>query len=120
MENFSEKLIQALKNKGMNKSQLCEKINMTLNGLNKSIDHNSMKIETLQIICKELDVPITYFLDVDVQIKQEGFWKRMMTDMNDEIANWRLRAYKAEELLKEHGIANFSHVSEQGGVLVAA
>ena len=114
MENFSEKLNSALKEKGMNKSQLCLQIGMTLNGLNKSIENNTMKIETLELICKILDVPISQFLDI--RFKPEGFWQTMIDDLMNEIKDLRLKNYQAKEMLKQNGI-NFHNVSKQGGVL---
>ncbi len=118
MDNINLKLKNALKEKHMTQGDLCNKLGITQNGLRKMIDNNSMKIETLEQICKILELPMSYFLDIDIQNRPDSFWKRMVTDMNDEIANWRLRAYKAEELLKQNGI-NFHSVSKCGGVLAA-
>lgn len=118
MENFAEKLKKALKEKGLTQGELCEKIGMTPGGLKRMIDHNTTRVDTLQHICKELNIPITYF--IEVEIKPEGFWKKMIQDMSDEMNNLRMRAYRAEEIVSKHGLGNFRNVSGRRGVINVA
>lgn len=125
MKNFNEKLKKVLKEKGRSQKSLSMAIGMSEAGFVQMVNNNSIKVETLEKICTELDLPIAYFLDIELEIQKPvqddgSIWKRMLTDMNEEISNWRLRAYKAEELLKQHGIANFRGVSKQVGVGIAA
>lgn len=77
---------------------------MTANGLKKMIDHNTTRVDTLEAICKELNVPITYF--IEVEIEPEGFWKRMINELSEEVKNLRMRAYRAEEVLQKHGASS--------------
>lgn len=116
MKNFSEKLKKLLKEKSITQGQLCEKIGMSQDGLKKMIDNESIKVKTLESICDTLDVPLTYFLDVEV--KPEGFWKKLVEDTMEELSQWKIRAYKAESQLTQSG--NFKYVSRSSGMLVVA
>lgn len=116
MENFSEKLKQALREKNMTQGELCEKIGMTANGLKKMIDNGTTRVDTLEDICRVLDVPISRF--IEVKVKPESFWQTMIDDLMTEIKDLRLKNYQAKEVLKQNGI-NFHSVSKRGGVLAA-
>ncbi len=106
MENFAEKLKKALKDKGMTQGELCEKIGMTPNGLKKMIDLGTTRVDTLESICKVLDVPITYFLDIEIpKPAPVGLWKRLVDEATEEAKKWKYRAYELEEQL---GVGNFS------------
>lgn len=117
MKNFSEKLKKALKEKGITQGRLCKEIGMTDSGFIRMIDNNNIKVDTLEQICKVLDIPVTYFLDIE--IKPEGFWERMMNDMSEEIKALRMRAYRAEDQLNKLGVGNFNYVSRRQGVLAS-
>ena len=73
MKNFSEKLKNALKQRKMTKGRLCELLDISINGIKEMEDRNNMKVETLEEICKILELPLTYFLDVEVK-PSEGYW----------------------------------------------
>ena len=118
MVNFNEKLKKALKDKGISQKQLVGMIGMTEGGFISMLNNNSIKVETLEKICETLDIPITYFLDI--QVEPEGFWKRMINELSEEVKNLRMRAYRAEEVLQKHGIGNFNCVSKSTAVLAVA
>jgi len=121
MKDFSEKLKKALKDKKLSQKALSQKIEMSEVGFSNMISNNSLKVETLEKICEVLDVPISYFLDIEPEkVEPVGFWKKMIQDMSDEMNNLRMRAYRAEELLSKNGLGNFSVVSERRGVLNVA
>lgn len=115
MKGFSEKLKKLLKERSMTQGQLCEKIGVTQDGLKKMIDNDTMKVKTLEQICEVLDVQVSYF--IELEIKPEGFWERMLNDMADEIKTLKMRAYRAEDQLNKLGIGNFKYVSGRQGVL---
>jgi DNA-binding Xre family transcriptional regulator len=115
MKNFAEKLKKALKDKGVKQKELAVRIGMSEAGLIKMIANGSVQVETLEKICEELEIPITYFLEVD--IKPEGFWKKLVEDTMEELNQWKIRAYKAESQLTQSG--NFKYVSRRQGVLAS-
>ena len=109
MKNFSEKFKTALRQKGMTQGNLCERIGMTQDGIKKMIENETIKVKTLEQICEVLEVPITYFLDVEPEkVEPVGFWKKMMKDMSEEMDKLRIRAYSAEEQLSNLRAGNFS------------
>jgi DNA-binding Xre family transcriptional regulator len=59
MKNFAEKLKKLLK-KRVSRKNCCKNRNVR-SGLIKMIANGSVQVETLEKICEELDVPITYF-----------------------------------------------------------
>ncbi len=113
MKNFTEKLKKALKEKGISQKELAQRIEMSESGLIKMMNNNTIQVETLETICGILDVPITYFLDIE--IKPVGFWRRLLDEANQEAQNWKLRAYQLEEQLSQQ--PNFKYVSRRQGVL---
>lgn len=119
MKDFSEKIKKALKEKKMTKGTLCEKIGMSIDGFKSMEDNNTIKVITLEKICEVLELPMTYFLEIEEpKIEPVGFWKKMIQDMSDELNQYRMRAYRAEELLNKNGIVNFNYVSERRGVIM--
>jgi DNA-binding Xre family transcriptional regulator len=69
MKNFNEKLKKVLKEKGSQKS-LSMAIGMSEAGFVQMVNNNSIKVETLEKICTELDLPIAYFLDIELEIEK--------------------------------------------------
>jgi len=112
MKNFQEKLKKALKSKGMTQGQLCEKIEMSMDGFKRMIDNDNVKVKTLEQICEILEVDIDYFLDIPVKPTPVGFWKRLVDEATAEAQKWKIRAYELEEQM---GIGNFNHVSGRRG-----
>jgi len=49
--------------KNLTIEEFCDKINITASGFHYQIKNNTMKIETLEKIANELNVPINYFFD---------------------------------------------------------
>ena len=109
-EEFSRKLKDALRSKNMTQGQLCETIDMSMNGLKSSIDNDTLRIKTIREISKALDKPLSYFieeLEFEQSLKPEGYLKRMVDDVVKEAQEWRLKYYQAQEQ-----IANFLKVSK--------
>ena len=108
-EEFSRKLKDALRSKNITQGQLCEKIDMSMNGLKSSIDNDTLRIKTIREISKALDKPLSYFieeLEIEQTLKPDGYLKRMVDDVVKEAQDWRIKYYQAQEQ-----IANFLIVS---------
>lgn len=107
MKNFSEKLKKALKDRGMTQAELCDKIGMSQGGIKRMLDTGSTRVDTLEEICKVLDLPLTYFLEIEV--KPVGFWQRLLDDYAQEALEWRKKFYELEEKMAQ---VNFNWVSK--------
>lgn len=117
MKNFNEKIKKALKEKQMTQGKLCKELGITDAGFIRMIEAESIKVKTLEQICEILEIPITYFLDIEPEkVEPVGFWKKMMKDMSEEMDKLRIRAYSAEEILYKNGLGNFNVVSGRRGV----
>ena len=111
MKNFSEKLKNALKQRKMTKGRLCELLDISINGIKEMEDRNNMKVETLEEICKILELPLTYFLDVEVK-PSEGYWGEVIDSISKEKNYWQIQAHKAKTILEGKGV-NFHSVSKR-------
>lgn len=107
MKGFSEKLKKRLKEVKITQEQLCHKIGMTRQGLNKSIENNSLQVQTVESICEVLEVSPDYF--IDIQSRQNGVWQRLAEEANNEAQRWKMRAFELEEKLN---LANFKILSK--------
>ena len=106
MKDFSEKLKKRLKEIGITQYELCEKIEMTPTGLIHSIKHDTLKVNTLEKICKIIDVSPDYF--IEIKPKQSGAIMRMLEDANNEVQRWKMRAFELEEKMS---VGNFLGLS---------
>ena len=106
MKDFSEKLKKRLKELSMTQSELCDRIGMTRQGLNKAIENNSLQVTTVEAICKVLQVNAGYFIEIEV--KQSGAIMRMLEEANSEVQRWKMRAFELEEKLS---VGNFLTLS---------
>lgn len=61
--NLEKKIKELSRIKGISIRQLCLKIEMTENGLNKSLKNNTLKIDTLQKIAKAFNVSVGSFFE---------------------------------------------------------
>ncbi len=114
MKNFNEKIKKALKEKHMTQGKLCKELGITDAGFIRMIEADSIKVKTLEQICDILELPLSYFLDIDS--KPTGLWKRLVDEATEEAKKWKFRAYELEEQM---GIGNFHNVSESRGVFNA-
>lgn len=106
MKDFSNKLKTRLKERGMTQGELCEKIEMTPQGLNNMIKSDSIKVRTIEDICHVLDIDLSYF--IEVESKPNGIWKRLLDEANSEAQRWKMRAFELEE---KFGVGNFHKLS---------
>lgn len=122
MKNFNEKLKKVLKDRGRSQKSLSISIGMSEAGFVQMINNNSIKVETLEKICTELNVPFSYFLEDEenssIEVKDESFWERMVDDLMAEVKSLKIQVYRKDNLLRKNGI-NFHSVSKCGGVLAA-
>lgn len=121
MKNFNERLKKLLKDRGRSQKSLTTSIGMSEAGFVQMINNNSIKVETLEKICHELDVPFSYFLDEEareLEPKDETIWERMVDDLMSEVKNLKMQVYRRDNVLKKNGI-NFHNVSGYQGVCAA-
>ena len=106
MKDFSEKLKKRLKEIGMPQYELCDKIQMTPNGLKRAIDNESLTIKKLEEICKVVGVDEIYF--VETQAKPTGAWQKAIDTAYDELNKTRLMLFQYQE---RFGVLNFNWLS---------
>jgi transcriptional regulator with XRE-family HTH domain len=106
MKDFSEKLKKRLKELGMTQYELCERIQMTPNGLKRAIDNESLTIKKREEICVAIGVDELYFVETKTQ--PIGVWKRLLDEANTEAQRWKMRAFELEEKMSS---LNFRELS---------
>lgn len=95
MVDFRLKLKKILKERGVSQMQLCKEIEMTEQGFINSSKNDNLTICKLEHICKYLNVPMSYFLEIEE--KPVGYWKKLIEDISRESNDWRMRCYQLEE-----------------------
>ena len=80
-------------------TELSEKIGLSKTGLYKTISNKSMKVDTLEAIAKELNMPIWHFLDVDPEEKYKAVLleaENKIVELNKAVNDLRLDIKKWE------------------------
>lgn len=114
MEIFKKAVKKRLKERSMNFGELAEKVNMSHEGLSRSIDNDTLKLVTYKKVCNILDLNVhEYMEDGYVKPEEEGIFARMLNEVQSEMNKIKVRAYKMEDMLKQNGLSvNFSLVSK--------
>lgn len=114
MEIFKKAVKKRLKERSMNFGELAEKVNMSHEGLMRSIDNDTLKLVTYKKVCSILGLDIHEFMEDGYnKPDEEGIFSRMLTDVQSEMNKVKVRSYKMEDLLRQNGLSvNFRLVSK--------
>lgn len=76
MKKVAEKIKILLEKRNMTKKELCRRIDVTETGFAKMLQNNTLRIDVLEQIAKELDADITYFISDDKEKNDTNDWQK--------------------------------------------
>jgi len=71
-----------LERKNLSIRELCNKIDVTEQGLHQMIRNQSMKIEVLERISSALEIPVTFWFEKQTNTRNSGSNKRMSAPLS--------------------------------------